>query len=55
MIAQGITSGKIVKAMKKLILERNKKQIKRKLAEVECHKRVMEYYKGYNKRYGKLN
>lgn len=45
MIAQGITSGKIAEYLDKLRLERNKKWVKRKLAEAECHQRVMEFYK----------
>lgn len=44
MITQGITSGKIAEYLEQLRLERNKKWVKRKLAESECNKRMMEYY-----------
>lgn len=44
MIAQGITCGKIAKYIEQLTLERNKKFVNRKLAESECHKRMIEYY-----------
>lgn len=52
MIAQGVTSGKIAEYLKKLRLERNKKWVKRKLAEAECHKRMMEYYHDKGSRQG---
>ena len=44
-IAQGLTCGKITKALEELKLERNKKRLKRKEAEVECQKRMIELRK----------